>query len=90
MKCVHLMKVGTSSQTVIMRASPILLSFPAVERAINASAIGDKSAAYRHYLTAVSGKSNSEAREIAKDIMGESVFWDWDRKLRVLDTSVLI
>jgi isocitrate lyase len=54
----------------------------AVEKGINnASSIGNKSAAYQHYLSASAGKSNSEAREIAKDIIGESVFWDWDRKL---------
>ncbi|KAJ7492153.1 isocitrate lyase [Mycena latifolia] len=29
-------------------------------------------------LTAVEGKSIPEAREIAKDILGKPVFWDWD------------
>jgi hypothetical protein len=26
----------------------------------------------------VSGKSNSVARAVAADILGEEVFWDWD------------
>jgi hypothetical protein len=66
------------------------LSCTAVEKAINASNIGHKSTAYQHYLSAVSGKSNGEAREIAKDILGESPFWDWDRKLSIsLLTDIL-
>lgn len=55
-----------------------------MEKAIKASNIGDKSAAYEHYLSAVAGKSNTEARVIAKDIVGESVFWDWDGKSPIL------
>ncbi|TDL28139.1 isocitrate lyase and phosphorylmutase [Rickenella mellea] len=50
----------------------------AVERAIHLSSIGDKSSAIQQYLTASSGKANSEAREIAQDIVGTPVFWDWD------------
>jgi isocitrate lyase len=52
----------------------------AVERAINRSNISDKVAVYENYLASVSGRSNNEAREIAKDLLGESVFWDWDRE----------
>lgn len=58
----------------------IIYIHQAVEKAIMASNINDKSGAYQQYLSAVTGKSNSEAREIAKDVMGESVFWDWDRE----------
>jgi len=47
------------------------------------------SPAYQHYISASSGKSNSEAREIAKDIIGESVFWDWDRVLQFPDISAV-
>ena len=50
----------------------------AVGRAIDASSIYGKKAAYDGYLKAVSGKSNSEARIVAQDILGEPVFWDWD------------
>ena len=42
-----------------------------------------KSAAYQQYLTAASGKSNADARAIAEDILGKSVFWDWDRELSI-------
>lgn len=52
----------------------------AVKRAIDASNISDKAAAYDGYLKAVSGKSNSEARIVAQDILGEPVLWDWDCK----------
>lgn len=50
----------------------------AVEQAIKASSLKDPEAAYQAYIEAVAGKSNSEAREIAKDILGKSVYWDWD------------
>ncbi|KAF8240746.1 isocitrate lyase and phosphorylmutase [Tricholoma matsutake] len=50
----------------------------AVEQAIHKSIISDKDAAYRTYLTAVEGKSNNEARAVAADILGDSVFWDCD------------
>ncbi|KJA28479.1 hypothetical protein HYPSUDRAFT_33888 [Hypholoma sublateritium FD-334 SS-4] len=50
----------------------------AVEKAINKSGINDKAGAYKSYLDAVSGKSNSVARTVATDILGEPVFWDWD------------
>jgi len=52
----------------------------AVEKAMMRSSMIDKAATYQRYLTAVSGKSNNEAREIARDFLGESVFWDWDRE----------
>lgn len=42
------------------------------------TSISDKAAAYKSYLNAVSGKSNSVARAVATDILGEPVFWDWD------------
>lgn len=48
--------------------------------AIAKSSISDKDSAYKAYLEAVDGKSNSDAREIAKDILGEPVFWSWERK----------
>ena len=58
-----------------------LTSLPvAVRRAIDASNISNKDGAYEGYLKAVSGRSNSEAKVIAQDILGVPVFWDWDRK----------
>lgn len=55
-------------------------SYSAVKQAIDASSLGDKEAAFKGYLAAVDGKSNATARDIAKDILGEPVFWDWDRE----------
>lgn len=53
----------------------------AVEKAIqNKSSIKNKAGAYQTYLTAVDGKSNNEAREIAADMVGEPIFWDCDCK----------
>jgi hypothetical protein len=52
----------------------------AVKKAITKSSIQDKESAIESYIAAVSGKSNTEAREIASDILGENVFWDWDRE----------
>jgi isocitrate lyase len=64
--------------------------FTAVAASINRSSIRAKDAAYTHYLTAVAGKSNNEARLIAKDVLGDDVFWDWDRKKSSASTKVVI
>ncbi|EGN93186.1 hypothetical protein SERLA73DRAFT_172339 [Serpula lacrymans var. lacrymans S7.3] len=50
----------------------------AVERAIESSSLREKQSAYEQYLAASAGKSNNDAKDIAKDILGERVFWDWD------------
>ncbi|PCH34078.1 isocitrate lyase and phosphorylmutase [Wolfiporia cocos MD-104 SS10] len=52
----------------------------AVERAIHRSGIAEnqKDTAVKEYRVASEGKSNSDARDVAKDILGEPVFWDWD------------
>lgn len=56
------------------------LAMIAVEKAIHAaSSIKDKDSHYKQYLAAVDGKSNTYAREVAKDIVGEEVYWNWDR-----------
>ncbi|KZS99706.1 ICL-domain-containing protein [Laetiporus sulphureus 93-53] len=49
-----------------------------VERDIHRSAIKDDEAV-KSYLATAEGKSNADVRDIAKDILGEPVFWDWDR-----------
>ena len=51
-----------------------------MEQAIRTSSIPHKEQALEAYRAAARGKSNSEARDIAKDILGESIFWDWDRE----------
>lgn len=48
----------------------------AVEQDINKSTITDKPAALKAYLDAATGHSISDARDIAKDLLGASVFWD--------------
>ncbi|KII94004.1 hypothetical protein PLICRDRAFT_49993 [Plicaturopsis crispa FD-325 SS-3] len=50
----------------------------AVHKAIQLSSIGDKDAAYQEYLAAASGKSNSDARDIARDILDQEIVWNWD------------
>ncbi|KAF9074994.1 isocitrate lyase [Rhodocollybia butyracea] len=50
----------------------------AVEQEINRSTIADKAAAVNAYLTAATGRSLSDTREIAKDLLGAHIFWDCD------------
>ena len=85
MRCVRLIKVGVYFAFGLdIETSMPTFCYAAVEKAINESSITDKAAAHKSYLSAVAGKSNNEAREIAADVLGESVFWDWDRKSRML------
>ena len=50
----------------------------AVVAAINAGSYGNKAALIDTYLKSAKGKSNKEARAIAKGITGTDIFWDWD------------
>jgi isocitrate lyase len=50
----------------------------AVINAINAGVHVDKASLIQKYRSAVKGKSNSEARAIAKGLTGVDIFWDWD------------
>ena len=65
---------------IILYSSNILahVCCSAVEVAIANSNIQDKAGANQTYFSAVVGKSNSAARSIAADILGEQVYWDWD------------
>ena len=45
---------------------------------INAGVHVNKAGLIKEYMSAVKGKSNSEARAIAKGITGVDIFWDWD------------
>lgn len=58
-----------------------LAAYAAFEHALQTSSVADKEGALKAYLEAVHGKSNADARDVAKDILGENIFWDWDRKL---------
>lgn len=48
----------------------------AVAKIIKESGLGE--AKVKEYLAAVQGKSNLEARAIAKKFTGKDIFWDWD------------
>lgn len=50
----------------------------AVVDAINAGVHVDKEGLIRQYTKAAKGKSNSEARAIAKGLLGTDIHWDWD------------
>lgn len=64
-----------------MDAHPLVTFDQAVEAAIFSSkGVADKGAALKQYKDLSSGKSNTEARRVAKEILGTDVFWSWDRK----------
>jgi isocitrate lyase len=50
-----------------------------VEKAIETSTLSGKKKLFSEYESAVAGKSNYDAREAAKALLGEEVIWDWDR-----------
>ncbi|KAH7255916.1 isocitrate lyase [Fusarium redolens] len=50
----------------------------AVAAAIDAGSFSDKAGVKRDYLTKAKGKSNLEARAIARQVLGHDVFFDWD------------
>lgn len=50
----------------------------AVIEAINKGAHSNKQSLVDQYLKAAKGKSNSEARAIAKSITGVDIYWNWD------------
>ena len=50
----------------------------AVLEMINAGVHVNKQGLIKEYLTSVKGKSNSEARAIAKGLSGVEIHWDWD------------
>ncbi|KAL1951201.1 hypothetical protein VTO73DRAFT_350 [Trametes versicolor] len=58
--------------------NPLCTFNEAFEHALQKSSVADKEGALKAYLEAVHGKSNADARDVAKDILGENIFWDWD------------
>ncbi|KAI9570181.1 isocitrate lyase and phosphorylmutase [Boletus coccyginus] len=40
--------------------------------------ISSPDSVFEHYKSRVTGKSNSESRRVAKEILGIDIFWDWD------------
>lgn len=64
-----------------MDAHPLVTFDQAVQDAIASSAsVQDKENLRQKYLKGTTGKSNSEARAAAKEILGFDVVWDWDRE----------
>jgi isocitrate lyase len=63
-------------------ADEISITVPAVEQAVQESGNvppSQKTSAFERYTQVAVGKSNSEARDIAAEIVGSQVDWDWDR-----------
>lgn len=50
----------------------------AVTAAIDAGSSSDKASLKRDYLARAKGKSNLEARAIARQVLGHDIFFDWD------------
>ncbi|KAI5462590.1 isocitrate lyase [Mariannaea sp. PMI_226] len=50
----------------------------AVVAAIQSGAYSNKAALQADYLRAAKGKSNTEARAVARQVLGKDVFFDWD------------
>lgn len=50
----------------------------AVTAAIDAGSSSDKAGLKRDYLAKAKGKSNLEARAIARQVLGHDIFFDWD------------
>ena len=52
----------------------------AVKRALQTTpSMSSPESVFEHYTSRVAGKSNSESRKVAKEILGIDIFWDWDR-----------
>lgn len=45
---------------------------------INAGSYGDKKAIIDSFLQSIKGKSNDEARAIAKRVTGVEIYWNWE------------
>ncbi|KAK1219879.1 mitochondrial 2-methylisocitrate lyase, partial [Marasmius sp. AFHP31] len=56
-----------------------LVTFCEAEAAINVSTIKDKEGAVTTFRDATVGKSISDMRQIAEDILGAPVFWDYEK-----------
>lgn len=60
---------------------PLTTYNEAVEAAIFSSPdIGNKPIALEEFRRLSAGKSNSEARQAAKQVLGRDIFWSWDRE----------
>ena len=47
---------------------------------MSSSTISNPRGVFDKYKQAVIGKSNFEARQIARQAVGHDIYWDWDRE----------
>ncbi|ETN45305.1 isocitrate lyase [Cyphellophora europaea CBS 101466] len=74
-------KVGDALEAIESKwieQAHLMLFDDAVVKAINEGVHVDKKGLIEKYKQAAKGKSNSEARAIAKGITGVDIHWDWD------------
>ncbi|KAH6899675.1 isocitrate lyase [Thelonectria olida] len=74
-------KIGAELQRIEddwLKAANLQRFDDAVLAAIDAASSGNKTALKSEYLAAAKGKSNTEARAIARKVLGKDVFFDWD------------
>ncbi|KAG8219427.1 isocitrate lyase [Butyriboletus roseoflavus] len=58
---------------------PLMTFDDAVKHALQTTpSISSPDSVFEHYKSRVASKSNSEARGVAKEIVGTDIFWDWD------------
>jgi hypothetical protein len=70
----------TCSDAINLLTLPFLrfISWIAVQRKIKNLGLKSADVLYDTYLKESSGKGNLEARYVAKNILGEDVWWSWD------------
>jgi len=74
-------KVGQELEAIEdswLASAKLKLFTDAVAEIINASSLPNKSLVISRFLEEAKGKSNGEARAIAKRITGTDVYWSWD------------
>jgi isocitrate lyase len=74
-------KFGDALQTIEedwTRKANLRLFDEAVADVINAGSYSNKASLLQRYKSAAKGKSNTEARAIAKKLTGKDVFFDWE------------
>ncbi|EIW87124.1 isocitrate lyase and phosphorylmutase [Coniophora puteana RWD-64-598 SS2] len=68
-------------EAVWLKANPLVTFGQAVRTALaKCSSLSEtgKDVAYARFLQETEGRSNTDAREVAKDIVGSDVWWNWD------------
>lgn len=76
----------SSARSIKVISPPFVHSFPfigrsAVKNKITSLGLASANQLYDTYLDRSRGKGNSEARDIATNLLGQEVWWSWDRTL---------